>query len=297
MTESLEERRKLNCWEVMQCGREPGGGRVGEMGVCPAAVEARLDGVLGGVNAGRCCWMVAGTACNGEPQGTFARRYASCQDCHFFKTVQTEEAAFLSNAGSLLLYLSAAETEQRDRLRLVLGSVIDPAVAGYALGDPGALRKQEEKHVTAFFSDITGFSTVSGALDATTLGSFLGEYLAAMTEILKAEGGTLDKYIGDGIVGIFGAPIAMENDALSAARAALRMQERLARLRSEWRARGTWCPQAWSLQMRIGLSSGLAKVGFMGTSDFASYTMTGATVNLAKWLERTCKTYGVSILV
>jgi class 3 adenylate cyclase len=289
--------RKLNCWEFMRCGREPGGRCVAEKGVCPAAVESQLDGVLDGVNAGRCCWAVAGTFCRGGPQGTFDKRFASCTKCKFFARVQAEEFPFPRDAGRLLLYLSSAEAAERERYFAVLRALIDPAVVECALDDPSVLRMSEEKHVTAFFSDLAGFSAISGRLEPDGLGRFLNEYLAEMTEILKAERGTLDKYIGDGIVSIFGAPAALENDALSAARAALRMQRRLSELRDEWRRRGAWCPETWSLQMRIGLSSGLAKVGFMGTTDFVSYTMTGATVNLGKWLEQSCKTYGVSILV
>lgn len=297
-TPSITQRdHKVNCWEFMGCGREPGGQRVAEMGVCPAAIESRLDGVLGGSNGGRCCWIVAGTFCRGEIQGTFARRYATCKECEFFRLVQTEESPFLWHADSLLLYLSSTEAEERDRLFRVLSQMIDPSVIRSALTDVGALERGAEKHVTAFFSDITGFSTISGQLDPTRLADFLNEYLSAMTRILKAEGGTLDKLVGDGIVGMFGAPACLENDALAAARAALAMQARLASLREEWRARRAWCPGAWSLQMRIGLSSGLAKVGLMGATNFGSYTMTGASVNLAKWLERSCKTYGVPILV
>jgi class 3 adenylate cyclase len=289
--------RKLNCWEFMRCGREPGGQRAAEKGVCPVAVESRLDGVLGGMNAGRCCWAVAGTVCRGARQGTLAKRFASCKECAFFKRMQAEELPFLRHAGPLLLYLSSAEAEQRERDFEVLKALIDPAVIKCALDDPSVLETRQEKHVTAFFSDLAGFSAIAERLDPEQLARFLNEYLSEMTEILKAEGGTLDKYIGDGIVSIFGAPAALENDALSAARAALRMQQRLSELRSEWRRRGAWCPEAWSLQMRIGLSSGCAKVGFMGNADFVSYTMTGATVNLGMWLERTCKTYRVPILV
>ena len=289
--------RKLDCWEAMQCGREPGGDRVAEMGVCPAALERRLDGVLGGTNAGRCCWLVAGTFCKGEPAGTFAKRLSTCRDCEFFERVHAEESPFLAQAESLLLYLSSVETEQREHYSQLLTRMIDPDVIRYALGHSRTLGNGNEKHITALFTDLTGFSGVAGELDATSLGTFLNAYLSAMTEVLKSEGGTLDKYIGDAVVGIFGAPTPLENDALSGARAALRMQQRFSQLRDEWRERGLWCPRAWSLEMRIGLSSGLAKVGFMGTSAFASYTMSGASVNLAKWLEQACKRYGTAILV
>ena len=80
----------LNCWEVKQCGREQGGKR-GDLGVCPASAEKRLHGVHGGVNAGRACWIVAGTLCRGNVQGTFARKYDTCEQCDFFNLVKQEE--------------------------------------------------------------------------------------------------------------------------------------------------------------------------------------------------------------
>jgi hypothetical protein len=83
---------KLNCWEVKQCGREPGG-KSKDLGVCPASVEKRLDGMHGGINAGRACWMVAGTLCFGKVQGTFAGKYDTCKRCDFFNLVKQEEGA------------------------------------------------------------------------------------------------------------------------------------------------------------------------------------------------------------
>ena len=83
---------KTNCWEFKKCGREPNGVNVNELGVCPSATEKSLDGVHGGVNAGRTCWAVAGTMCGGKVQGTFARKYNSCIiKCDFYKTVKKEE--------------------------------------------------------------------------------------------------------------------------------------------------------------------------------------------------------------
>jgi hypothetical protein len=82
---------KKNCWEEMKCGREPGGARNGEQRVCPAALDARYDGVHGGCNAGRACWAVAGTLCQGEVQGTFAQKLHACQECAFYRRVVAEE--------------------------------------------------------------------------------------------------------------------------------------------------------------------------------------------------------------
>lgn len=81
-----------NCWEVKRCGRELGGAHVDDLGVCPAATTRKLDGVHGGKNAGRSCWVVAGTLCGGEVQATFARKFKNCQECDFYKQVQREES-------------------------------------------------------------------------------------------------------------------------------------------------------------------------------------------------------------
>jgi hypothetical protein len=82
---------KRNCWEFKKCGREPGGTHVGEFGVCPAAVERKLDEVHGGKNAGRACWVVAGTLCKGQVQGTFAAKFGACETCEFYLAVREEE--------------------------------------------------------------------------------------------------------------------------------------------------------------------------------------------------------------
>jgi hypothetical protein len=82
---------KLNCWEFKKCGRETGGARAAEMGVCPACTEARLDGTHDGRNAGRACWVVAGTLCKGEVQGIYAKKYGACAKCDFYAKVKAEE--------------------------------------------------------------------------------------------------------------------------------------------------------------------------------------------------------------
>ncbi|MEW6221448.1 MAG: two-CW domain-containing protein [Thermodesulfobacteriota bacterium] len=82
---------KRNCWQEMGCGREPGGARVRELGVCPAAVESRLSGVNDGLNGGRCCWAITGTLCGGEVQGTFAHKVGGCLLCPFYIRVRDEE--------------------------------------------------------------------------------------------------------------------------------------------------------------------------------------------------------------
>jgi hypothetical protein len=85
--------QRLNCWEFKRCGREPGGERVNDLGACPAADCPHLDGVHRGRQAGRVCWLVAGTMCGGEVQGTFASKLSDCRQCDFYMTVRDEEGA------------------------------------------------------------------------------------------------------------------------------------------------------------------------------------------------------------
>ncbi len=77
-----------NCWDAKNCGRTPGGHRAGELGVCPAATEARLDGIHSGKNGGRACWAIAGTLCGGAVQGTFAEKEENCMACDHYKAVR-----------------------------------------------------------------------------------------------------------------------------------------------------------------------------------------------------------------
>ncbi len=84
--------KKINCWEYMRCGREPGGTRTRELGVCPAATYSSLDGLNGGTNGGRMCWAIVGTYCFGEITGYFTRKNPFyCYDCEFHRKVLSEE--------------------------------------------------------------------------------------------------------------------------------------------------------------------------------------------------------------
>ncbi len=82
---------KLNCWEHKKCGRQPGGHKVADLGICPATVEQTLSGAHGGKNAGRACWVVAGSLCGGKIQGTYAQKLTNCWRCDFMNKVKQEE--------------------------------------------------------------------------------------------------------------------------------------------------------------------------------------------------------------
>ena len=98
---------KINCWEFRKCGRAPGGERAKEFGICTATSEARMNGLNGGTNGGRSCWVVAGTFCFGEVQGTFARKLDDCMECEFFWVVAEEEEEFTPSVGSMHGYSKA----------------------------------------------------------------------------------------------------------------------------------------------------------------------------------------------
>ncbi len=187
--------------------------------------------------------------------------------------------------------------EEREKVKNILGNMVDPVVVEEAMKDFESLKRGSERKITAFFSDVAGFSSISEKLTSVQLASLLNEYLGAMTIILKKYNGVLDKYIGDAIVGIFNAPVDIQNPTLMACYSSLEMLEKLQELKANWKSQNKYIQEAHEMDIRIGLNTGLAKVGFMGTNALASYTMMGDTVNLAARLEAAGKDYGVNILV
>lgn len=97
---------KKNCWEYKKCGRESGGAKAKELGVCKAAIEQKAEGVHGGKCGGRACWAISGTLCGGKVQGTFVSKYANCVECEFYKEVQKEEGGNFVLAKDILKKIS-----------------------------------------------------------------------------------------------------------------------------------------------------------------------------------------------
>ena len=155
-----------------------------------------------------------------------------------------------------------------------------------------------EGYHTAFFTDIQSFSGFSEKLSAGDLVELLNDYLTEMTDILLENKGTLDKYIGDAIVAFYGAPAPVDDHEYWACLTAVKMQERLAELRTKWQAEGDRWPEiVHHMQNRIGINTGKMVTGNMGSSMRMNYTMMGDTVNLAARLEASAKQYGVYIQV
>jgi adenylate cyclase len=140
------------------------------------------------------------------------------------------------------------------------------------------------------------YSSFSEVLSATQLVELLNEYLSTMTNILIAEGGTLDKYEGDAILASFGEPIEQLDHAARAVRVALKMQQALAQLCEKWRAEGDkWPDLVRHMRMRIGMSFGEIVTSNMGSTLRLNYTMMGDVVNTAARLEASAKQYGIYI--
>ncbi|MGQ0793604.1 MAG: CHASE2 domain-containing protein [Deltaproteobacteria bacterium] len=184
--------------------------------------------------------------------------------------------------------------ESRGRyLRKAFTSYISPEVVALIMSDPNKLKLGGElKTVSILFSDIRGFTTLSEKLSPEMLVSLLNEYLSPMTKIVLDERGTLDKYIGDAVMAIFGAPVDLPDHQKRICAAALRMIERLKELNPAWEKMGF--P---SIAIGVGINTGEAIVGNMGADIRFQYTAIGDTVNLASRLEGLNKYYDTQIIV
>ncbi|MBN1835567.1 MAG: adenylate/guanylate cyclase domain-containing protein [Spirochaetales bacterium] len=175
----------------------------------------------------------------------------------------------------------ATEGKQRRYLKGAFRQYLSPAVVEQLIAHPERLTLGgEQRELSIYFSDIQGFTTISEALNPQELTAFLNDYLSAMTDIIQEEGGTIDKYEGDAVIAFWNAPLEQPDHAVRAVRAALRCQERLAELRPGFRER-----VGGEVFVRIGLNSGLAVVGNMGSRSRFDYTMIGDAVNLGARLE------------
>lgn len=209
-------------------------------------------------------------------------------------TVQAPVALIWANACNYYF-----ETRKRRHLKRAFSSYLSPImVERMAEAEEAPQLGGQEKIITPFFSDVEGFSAFSEILTPSDLTELLNEYLGAMTEAIQAESGTLDKYIGDAIVAIFGAPLDVPDHAARACYAAARMQRIQLELQGRWAAqRDRWPERVWHMRTRIGLNTGPAVVGNMGSPVRFNYTMAGDVVNLAARCEAAAKQYGIYTMV
>ena len=211
----------------------------------------------------------------------------------FWLPLVVQEAGVTVTLFSAGLIYYTTEGRQKMFIKNAFKQYLSPAVIEELIRNPDRLKLGGERRMlSVFFSDLEGFTSISEGLDPEALTTLLNDYLSAMTDIIHEEGGTVDKYEGDAIIAFWNAPLEQPDHARRCVRAALRCQERLAAMRPSFRER-----LGRDLNMRIGINSGLAVVGNMGSHTRFDYTMIGDAVNLAARLEGINKQFGTYTLI
>jgi len=194
---------------------------------------------------------------------------------------------------SLTIYRYLTEERERKKIRGAFSHYVSSAVVNEVLKNPEKLKLGGDmKELTVLFSDIRGFTTISEGLGPEQVHRLINEYLTAMTNIVFKHGGTLDKYMGDAVMAIYGAPVDQPDHAHKACDTALEMMQVLNELNAGWAREGKPV-----LDIGIGINTGMMMVGNMGSEQRFEYTVLGDAVNLGSRLEGANKSYLTHILV
>ncbi len=210
----------------------------------------------------------------------------------WFPLIYSELSIIMTLTGAgILNYVT--EGKQKRFIKSAFKQYLSPDFIEHILDDPDKLKLGgEKKELTIFFSDLEGFTTISETLNPEQLITLINEYLTAMTDIILEEGGTIDKYEGDAIIAFWNAPIDYKDHAIRCVRASLRCQQKLEELRPHFHN-----TTGHSLKMRIGINTGSAIVGNMGSNTRFDYSMLGDSVNLAARLEGINKQFGTYTII
>lgn len=207
--------------------------------------------------------------------------------------MMTMMIGFISVSAALLTYKYFTEERERAFVKGAFSKFVSPDLIKQIEADPSKLNLGgTKKELTVLFSDIRGFTTISERMKADDLAKFMNDYLSPMTEIVLENRGTIDKYMGDAIMAIFGAPVEYANHAEKAVDTALKMMEKLEELKMAWKAQGL--PP---IDIGIGINTGEMSVGNMGSKRIMAYTVMGDSVNLGSRLEGINKKYHTHIII
>lgn len=237
---------------------------------------------------------------------TRGSRFAMLATSFFFGALAVSVAAFLeyrlilpvvrptlslvAAVLSLMLLQFLDEQKEKQYIRSTLTHYFAPSLMEKILYDPDLIKGVSKKNLTVLFSDIVGFTSWSSTRDAGEIHLTLNRYFEEMAEIVFIHEGTIDKYIGDGLMVFFGDPTPTPDHALQAVRAGIEMQKRTKALKKEWGSSG-----GMEIEIRVGIHTGEVVVGNMGSQSRMDYTVIGSNVNLAQRLESNCPPGGVLI--
>jgi class 3 adenylate cyclase/CHASE2 domain-containing sensor protein len=195
--------------------------------------------------------------------------------------------------------MGAEAKKQRAFINSAFTRYLNPSLVKRLAEDPSKLQLGGEmRDMTLLFCDIRGFTTISEKFDAHGLTRFINRFLTPMTDLIMANRGTIDKYMGDAIMAFWNAPLDDPDHAANGCRAALKMRTRLKELNEEWKAEADAAGQVHiPVNIGIGLNSGICCVGNVGSDQRFDYSVLGDDVNLASRLEGQSKSYGVDIVI
>ncbi len=252
--------------------------RIALAGVFSAGVLLSIAGGL----------LIASTV--NKPVQTLAEGVRRINEGDYTKEVSINQRDELGKLASAFNHMVKGLAE-RDRVRSLLGKVVSTAIAEELLSKDIELGG-EERVVTVLFSDLRGFTSLCERYSAEEMLSLLNEYFTRITAVIEANGGVVDKYIGDAIMALYGAPLKHENDAERSVKTALEMRRALAELNAGFEQRGVV-----RLDIGVGINTGIVVAGNMGSKSRLNYTVIGDGVNLASRLEGLTKKYGVHVIV
>jgi adenylate cyclase len=190
----------------------------------------------------------------------------------------------------VLVYRFINEEREKEATRRSFESYLPSSVVKRQLAHPESIFEVQKKELTIMFTDIKSFTTYSSTMTPDQIQKFLAEYFDAMVQIVFKYEGTVDKYIGDGLMVFFGAPEPQSDHAVRCVKAAIEMQKKCRELKEKWIREGLF-----PLKIRIGINTGEVVVGNMGTQKKLAYTVLGSDVNLANRLESSAPVEGIMI--